>query len=67
LDVGVVVLESLTSEGVGVGLEVIGAYYIFQAIKILIDPTRVVSHGQTVFENCPELTQLRQKLPFAHE
>lgn len=53
-------LELLTSEGVGVGLVVIGADYFFQAIKIIVHLLGVVSDRQTIAENRLQLLQLAE-------
>jgi hypothetical protein len=51
LDVGVIVVEVLTSDGVGVGFEVIVVYYLLEAIKILVRLPRVLPDRQTVLED----------------
>ena len=58
MDVGIIVFKGLTLEGFGVGVEVIGAYYFVETIKIRINSFRVLPYGQTIREDRFQLRNL---------
>jgi hypothetical protein len=60
LDAGFIVLEYFGSEGVGILLIVVGVYYLFQSIKVVVHFFFVLSHRQTIFKKPTKFLQSGQ-------